>query len=119
MISYKDQKKRLRVGFSHLNEHKFRHNFKDTTDPFCSCRTGEIEDTKHFLLCCPNYVQERLILFDDLKSLPISFLPHTCAKFCDILLYGSTKLENDDNRRLLTFVINYIIASKRFEGSLL
>ena len=28
---------RLRVDFSHLNEHKFRHNFDDTLNPLCSC----------------------------------------------------------------------------------
>jgi len=41
---------RLRVGFSHLKEHKFRHNFQDTTDPFCECRSGDIENTQHYLL---------------------------------------------------------------------
>ena len=28
---------RLRLNFSHLNEHKFRHGFKDTVDPMCKC----------------------------------------------------------------------------------
>ena len=28
---------RLRVGLSHLREHKFRHNFQDTINPLCSC----------------------------------------------------------------------------------
>ena len=28
---------RLRLSFSHLNEHKFQHNFKDTFNPICSC----------------------------------------------------------------------------------
>ena len=28
---------RLRLGFSHLCEHKFRHNFHDTLNPLCSC----------------------------------------------------------------------------------
>ena len=27
---------RLRVGFSHLSEHKFRHGFLDIVDPICS-----------------------------------------------------------------------------------
>ena len=27
---------RLRLGLSHLNEHKFRHNFQECLDPFCS-----------------------------------------------------------------------------------
>ena len=28
---------RLRADFSHLNEHKFRHNFADILNPLCSC----------------------------------------------------------------------------------
>ena len=35
---------RLRVGFSHLKEHKFRHNFQDSRDPMCNCGSG-IETT--------------------------------------------------------------------------
>ena len=37
---------RLRLQFSHLNEHKFSHGFNDTVDPFCACR-NEIETTEH------------------------------------------------------------------------
>ena len=40
---------RLRLGFSHLREHKFRHNFDDTVNPLCSY-TLETENTKHFFL---------------------------------------------------------------------
>ena len=28
---------RLRLGLSHLNEHKFNHNFKDCVNPLCFC----------------------------------------------------------------------------------
>ena len=38
---------RLRVDFSHLNEHKFRHNFADTLKSLHSCSL-EIESTTHF-----------------------------------------------------------------------
>ena len=30
---------RLWLKFSHLNEHKFRHNFKDSVVPIWDCRT--------------------------------------------------------------------------------
>ena len=43
---------RLRLKFSHLNEHKFRHNFKDTVVTMFDCGT-ETETTEHFFLCCP------------------------------------------------------------------
>ena len=42
---------RLRVNFSHLREHKFRHNFRDTVNPLCSCGL-ETESTSHYLLRC-------------------------------------------------------------------
>ena len=29
---------RLRLGFSHLNEHKFRYNFRDFLNPLCECK---------------------------------------------------------------------------------
>ena len=41
---------RLRLGFSHLREHKFRHNFHDTLNPLFSC-SPEPETTLHYLLC--------------------------------------------------------------------
>ena len=42
---------RLRLSFSHLHKNKFRHNFKDTLNSFCSCST-ESGTTTHFFLCC-------------------------------------------------------------------
>ena len=35
---------RLRLNFSHLNEHKFRHGFNDTLNPLCACG-NDIETT--------------------------------------------------------------------------
>ena len=45
---------RLRLGLSHLNEHKFYHNFQDYLNPLCSCSL-EIEDTSHYLLHCHHF----------------------------------------------------------------
>ena len=44
---------RLRLGFSHLRKHKFRHNFADTVNSLCTC-TLEIENTEHSFLHCQN-----------------------------------------------------------------
>ena len=52
---------RLRLNFSHLNEHKFRHNFNDTVDPMCICGC-EPETTLHYLLGCNLYSTQRLEL---------------------------------------------------------
>ena len=42
---------RLRLNFSHLNEHKFRHGFKDKTNCICDYVLAT-ETTLHFLLQC-------------------------------------------------------------------
>ena len=42
---------RSRVGLSHLNAHRFHHNFQECLNPLCSCSL-EIEDTTHYLLHC-------------------------------------------------------------------
>ena len=49
---------RLRIGFSHLKEHKFKHNFQDLIDPMYGCSSG-IETTIHFFLHCANFNIQR------------------------------------------------------------
>ena len=41
-------------NLSHINEHKSRHDFRDTINPMCACGT-EIETTEHFFLRCHFY----------------------------------------------------------------
>ena len=47
----------LRVKFSDLHYHRYRHNFH-CTSPTCLCQTG-IEDNEHFLLHCPRFSLQR------------------------------------------------------------
>ena len=56
---------RLRLGLSHLREHKFRHNFKDNLNPLCSCSI-EAEKALHFFLRCQFFIDFREILMNDL-----------------------------------------------------
>ena len=42
---------RLRSGFSHLRKHKFKHNFRDTLNPLCSCSI-EVETVSHYFQHC-------------------------------------------------------------------
>ena len=45
---------RLRIGLSHLNEHRFNHNVDSCINPLYSCSL-EMESTKHFFLHCHHY----------------------------------------------------------------
>ena len=46
---------RLRLGLSHLREHKFKHSFQDSLKPaisqLCSCGKGEVETSSVLLVC--------------------------------------------------------------------
>ena len=42
---------RLRLGQSHLNDHKFRHNLKDCLNPLYP-ESLEVESTIHYFLHC-------------------------------------------------------------------
>ena len=44
---------RLRVHFSDLSEHEFRHKFR-CSSPMCLCQTGS-ENNEHFFLHCPRH----------------------------------------------------------------
>ena len=44
---------RLRLGLSHLHEHKFWHYFQDTLNLLCECGK-DIESTMHSFLHCTN-----------------------------------------------------------------
>ena len=59
---------RLRVDFSHLNEHKFRHNFGDTLNPLLQCFL-EIESIALFFLHGRNYTDIRINLMNKLKDI--------------------------------------------------
>ena len=63
---------RLRLGLSHLNEHKFRYNFQNCLNPLCSWSL-EIEDTSHYLLHCQHLSNHRIDLMNSVKSLIINF----------------------------------------------
>ena len=58
---------RLRFGFSHLSNRKFRHNFADLLNPLCSCSL-ETESTLHFFLRSQNYATLHRALITDLKK---------------------------------------------------
>ena len=79
---------RLRLGFSHLNEHKFRHNFQDCLNPLCLCSL-EIEDTIHYLLQC-QYFSEHRIPFLIILNL---FLTMTKEIYCYMATHGLTQIK--------------------------
>ena len=108
---------RLRVDFSHLNEHKFRYNFADTLNPLCSCSL-ETKSTAHFFLPCRYYNNIRITLMNELNDLDNSITSRQPNELLRIILYGDCKLEDDVNKRILIATIHFIKNSNRFNQSL-
>ena len=105
---------KLRVRFSPLGEHKFRHNF-ESLSPICTCNTG-IEDNEHFLLHCPLYDQMRNDLFDQLSEIPGLELDNLNSEaLCELLLFGNLRFNNIANKLILEAIISFILSTGRLE----
>ena len=102
---------RLRLGLSHLREHKFKHSFQDTLNPLCSCGK-EVETTFHFLLSCPNYSDERLTLLSKIRNINPNILENTNSQITQFFLYGDKNFTASTNFIILSStvvvsIINY------------
>ena len=89
---------RLRLGLSHLNQHKFNHNFQDCLNPLCSCSL-EVESVSHFFLHCHYYSKIRPTLLNELQSIDINLPNQEDGIVVEVLFYGSTKFNNNQNFR--------------------
>ena len=100
----------LRVCFSKLNFHKFKHNFKDTLNPLCPTNEG-IEDTEHFLLLCPSFDVQRRDLLAEISQLlqpfvQINNLSNTAL--IKLLLHSDKDYSDSINKSIIHLTINFI-----------
>ena len=101
---------RLRVRLSHLCEHKFRHNFQDSLDPFCNC-SRHIETTSHFFLHCSNYSNQVKTLFEKIINIKRSLLYQNDSIIVEPLLFGSNGLNDEENAWIIEPTIEYMFES--------
>ena len=110
---------RLRLGLSHLNEHKFRHNFQDCLNPLCSCSL-EVETTNHYFLHCHYYNDIRKTLLDTVKEITnICLCDFSDETLVNLLLYGNSIYSLEENKEIIKASINFILSSQRFAGALM
>ena len=108
---------RLRIGFSHLQEHKFKHNFQDSIDPMCSCGSG-IETTIHFFLHSANFNIQRQTLFHKIATIDANILSENQDSIVNTLLFGKLNSENSFNKAMLNASIEYILSTERINNPL-
>ena len=105
---------RLRVEFSDLRNHRYRHNFH-CPNPTCLCQTG-IENNEHFLLHCPRFSSRRRVLLDLVsKSVNFDILRLSSKELCNLLLYGHSKCTIITNRVIIESTLEYIKSTGRFK----
>ena len=94
----------MRLGLSHLADHKFRHNFQDCLNPICSCGQ-EIETTR----------KARKAFFENIFLIDSNILQQNDLSITKDLLFGSEKLKDDKNNTLLTSTTEFIQPTQRFK----
>ena len=109
---------RLRLGLSHLLEHKFKHSVQDCLNLFCFCG-NDYETSTHYLLHCPTFTNERMTLLDKIKSINCGILELSDAVATKINLFGDKIPSAFSNTPILNPTVDYVIATKRFDDSIL
>ena len=105
---------RLRVEFSDLHEHRFRHNFQ-CSSPMCFCQTG-IENNEHFLLHCPRHSSHRRDLLGRISNVVDADLTNlSSTDLCNLLIYGNYCYSVDTNHHIIKSTISFIKSTSRFK----
>ena len=86
----------MRLGWSHLNEHKLEHGFNDTTNPIWICG-GHIESINHFFLHCPDYCEASQNLFDKIQSIDKMLLSQSESSLTTPMLMHSFSTQQLDS----------------------
>ena len=84
---------RLRLGLSHLYDHKFGHCFQDTRNPLCDC-SNDTETTTYFFLHCPSFQTPRQTLLSYIRNIYKQILSHGEDQLIQTLLYGNPLTSN-------------------------
>ena len=106
---------RIKLEFSHLCYHKFKHGFLDAIDPLCSCST-RIENTVHYFLHCQNFSTAQNTFLNEIAIVERSIINQDEIKIIQILLYGNPTYSVNGNKLILHASKKYILETKIFDG---
>ena len=108
---------RLQLGLSQLNQHKFKHDFRDFLNTVYACNLGS-ETTSYYLLCCHLFQIKRRTLLNDIKKIDEHIITDPKTELYQILLNGNERYSYDTHRMILLSTITLCIDSKRLDQSL-
>ena len=98
---------RLRVNFSHLKEHKFKHNFQDLLNSLCPCSL-QAWHTYPFYIGCQIFSNQLNILFVDLNEISSDILKISENVIVRVSIFGKKGLIKDMGLRIIACWIRFI-----------
>ena len=99
---------RVRLGLSHLREHKFNNSFQDTLNPIRNC----VESAIHFFLHCPLYSNKRRTLLNSSANIDHTLLNNTDFSLTQILLFCNTAFNAIENTKIINLTIDFVLSTK-------
>ena len=108
---------RLRLGLTHLQEHKFKHSFQGTLNPLCSC-DFDIETTSHYFLHCPLLHTERSALLNSIDEIDGTIFNKSESGVTRILPYGDESFKDEVKLLILNATIDFVLPTNRFDEPL-
>ena len=108
---------RIRLGLSHLREHKFKHSFQDSRNRLCSCSL-DVESTNHYFLHYPQFTMERHTLLNTISEINNKLLDSNESNLIQHLLFGDPSKDTETNTEILNATVNYVLTTKRFDEQL-
>ena len=108
----------IRLGLSHLREHKFKRRFNDTINPICNC-VNDVESAIHFFLNCLLYSNERRTFLSSLVNIDDKLFGNVNCSLTQTLLFDNTTFNVKDKTKIINLTIDYIMSAKISDGPLL
>ena len=96
---------RLRVGFSHLKEHKFKHKFQDTLNPLWP-RSLEAEDIYNIFIHSQSFSDQQNVIFNNLNAINLEILKMNENEIVPV--FDNKGFTKDMNRKIIASSIRFI-----------
>ena len=82
----------------------------------CFCGK-DVESPEHFLLHCPQFVNERDTLLSALSNFNYCLLGNTSNVLTQTMLFGNMSLSLSDDSEILSATIDFILSTKNLMNS--
>ena len=108
---------RLKLGLSHLPQHKLKYSFQDTLNPLCSCCLN-IETTSHYFLHFHLFHAEWSTLLNNINEIDSTILNKSESFVMPIMLYSEESFKDEVNFLMLNATIDFVSSTNRFDEPL-